>query len=335
MNDAEKNYAQLEKEGLALVFGIKKFYSYLFGHPSTLSTSPQASTRVKRWSLYFSMFKYELTFRNTTAHGNADALPRLSLPDTTTKDHIQLDLPVSADQVTEATRQDPVLSTVTQYVNQGWPRSILGQPELSSYFMELSIFEGCLLWGSHVILPQSCQEAVLTQLHEGHKGIVRTKSLAKMYVWWPGINNDIDHVVRQCVPCQKTCAGALQAPFHSWSWPTLMELADMTIWARLHLDYAGQVEGKMVIVMVDAHSKWIEAVPTATATSTAVIEVCRERFAQFGLPDTIVTDNGNCFTSSEFATFLQRNGIKHITTAPYHQASNGLAERAVQIGMLD
>ena len=145
-----------------------------------------------------------------------------------------------------------------------------------------------------------------------------------MYVWWPGIDRDVDRCVRQCVTCQKSRPEPPEAPLHSWSWPTRP-------WAQLHLDYAGPVEGKMVLVMIDAHSKWIEAVPTTTATSAAVIEVCRERFAQFGLPETVVTDNGSCFVSSEFEAFLKRNGIQHVTTAPYHPASNRLAERAVQI----
>jgi len=66
-------------------------------------------------------------------------------------------------------------------------------------------------------------------------------------------------------------------------------------------------------------------------TSTATIEKLREMFATHGLPATLVSDNGSNFTSSEFQEFMKKNGIKHIKVAPYHPASNGLAERAVRI----
>ena len=65
--------------------------------------------------------------------------------------------------------------------------------------------------------------------------------------------------------------------------------------------------------------------------SSTVTQLARTLFAQFGLPETIVSDNGPSFVSEEFATFLIQNRIKHITSAPYHPATNGLAERAVQI----
>ena len=83
-------------------------------------------------------------------------------------------------------------------------------------------------------------------------------------------------------------------------------------------------------VLIDAHSKWIEAFVTSTSTSSVVIEELRTTFAQFGLPEMIATDNGPCFISDEFETFLEQNGIKHAKSSPYHPASNGLAERAVQ-----
>ncbi len=87
----------------------------------------------------------------------------------------------------------------------------------------------------------------------------------------------------------------------------------------------------MFLVIIDAHSKWIEVFPTSGSTSVIVIEHLRTLFAQFGLLETIVSDNGSCFMSEEFSSFLLANGIKHIISAPYHPASNGLAERAVQI----
>ena len=59
------------------------------------------------------------------------------------------------------------------------------------------------------------------------------------------------------------------------------------------------------------------------------LEKLRTTFASHGLPEIVVTDNGSNFMSSEFKSFLQKNGIRHITSAPYHPSSNGLVERAV------
>ena len=86
----------------------------------------------------------------------------------------------------------------------------------------------------------------------------------------------------------------------------------------------------MFLITVDAHSKWLEAHVADTPTSTGTIHKLRHMFATHGIPETIVTDNGSVFTSSEFQLFMDMNGIRHLTTAPYHPASNGLAEQAVQ-----
>ena len=110
----------------------------------------------------------------------------------------------------------------------------------------------------------------------------------------------------------------------AWPWPSRP-------WSRLHLDFAGPIDNQMILVLIDAHSKWIDAFQMSHATSAATILHLRRVFAQHGIPDTIVTDNGSCFISAEFESFMIQNGIKHITSAPYHAATNGLAERAVQI----
>ena len=74
----------------------------------------------------------------------------------------------------------------------------------------------------------------------------------------------------------------------------------------------------------------MDVIPVPSATSAVTIEKLRSLFATHGLPNKIVTDNGSVFTSVEFEDFMQRNGIIHVCSAPYHPASNGLAERAVQ-----
>ena len=87
----------------------------------------------------------------------------------------------------------------------------------------------------------------------------------------------------------------------------------------------------MFLVVVDAHTKWIEVVPMSNSTSFGTIQQLRTLFAQFGIPRIVVTDNGPCFISEEFREFMTRNGIHHIRSSPYHPASNGLTERAVHV----
>ena len=174
----------------------------------------------------------------------------------------------------------------------------------------------------------SCGETALSSLQlvalEAHPGVTRMKRLARTLVWWPGIDHDIEQKVKSCPECQINQASPPEAPLQPWRWPTRP-------WSRLHVDFAGPFMGHMFLILIDAHSKWIEAHSLPSITSTTTIQCLRRIFATFGLPDSLVTDNGPSFVSHEFEQSLQLNGIRHKTSPPYHPSSNGLAERAVQI----
>ena len=109
-----------------------------------------------------------------------------------------------------------------------------------------------------------------------------------------------------------------------------MCLCNSGIGLKNHVDHAGPVLGKMLLIIVDSHSKWIEVFIVPSTSTSDTIKKLRVAFSTHGLPETLVSDNGTAYTSSEFQEFMKRNGVQHITTAPYHPSSNGLAERAVQ-----
>ena len=96
------------------------------------------------------------------------------------------------------------------------------------------------------------------------------------------------------------------------------------------MDYAGPFEGRMFLLPIDAHSKWLEVYVSQSSTWATTINTLRKSFSALGLPEVLVSDNAQSFTSSEFAVFLKKIGIRHVHTPPYHPASNGLVERAVQ-----
>ena len=84
-------------------------------------------------------------------------------------------------------------------------------------------------------------------------------------------------------------------------------------------------------MIVDAFSKWPEVIEMNCSTTAKTIEALQHVFAIHGLPEQIVSDNGAPFISDEFNHFMKENGIRHLRSAPYHPATNGLAERFIQI----
>ena len=173
------------------------------------------------------------------------------------------------------------------------------------------------------MIPQQHRQSMVDEVHVGHPGVCRMKAIARSIMWWPKMDVDLEAKVKTCEKCLVNQKMPPAAPLHPWEYPHKP-------WSRLHVDFAGPVYGRMLLIIVDAYSKWIDVHVMQTSTSTATVERLRETFSTHGLPEIIVSDNGSNFTSKEFETFLKLNGIKHITTAPYHPASNGLAERAVQ-----
>lgn len=125
------------------------------------------------------MYEYTLVFQDTKAHANADALSRLPLnvvPEKTETppelfllaEHLR-DSQVTADDIRVWTSKDKKLSHVLQFTSQGWPSHYELELNLfSAKKEEISVYNGCVLWGLRVVIPKPGRTTVLQELHEGH-----------------------------------------------------------------------------------------------------------------------------------------------------------------------
>ena len=177
------------------------------------------------------------------------------------------------------------------------------------------------MFGSRVVIPTKFQDRLLNELHETHAGIIKMKSLARQYVWWPTLNKDIESIKCKCVNRRRK---PVSTSLSHWPWATRpME--------RIHIDFA-EYKGVHLLVIIDVYSKYIWTFVMGTDTTTPKLLRCLDFvFADRGLPLTVVSDNGPQFTSKLFKEHMISVGVKHILTPPYHPASNGSAEKAVGI----
>ncbi|UYV82422.1 K02A2.6-like [Cordylochernes scorpioides] len=284
LNKTERRYAVIDKEALAVIFGVSKFSQYLLGRKFKILTDhkplvgifnpkkpiPQVlSPRMLRWCLTLAAYTYTIEYKP----GKFRTLQRCFFIEA---EHAA----INSSEVAKLTSKDPILSKIKFWAMNGWPERRVDDKfkDFVSKSNEISVHKDCLLWGSKVIIPERLRKYILNLLHDTHIGIVGTKALARGLCWWPGMDRDIERMISS----------------------------------------------------LDAYSKWIEAKIVSTTSTETTINSLKEIFATHGLPDVIVSDNGTSVTSELFKTFLKRNGVRHILCAPYHAASNGQVERAIQ-----
>ncbi|CAH8452171.1 unnamed protein product [Schistosoma rodhaini] len=357
LTPAERKYSQIEKEALALVFAVRRFHKFLYGRRFTLLTDHKpllaifgsksgvpahSANRLQRWALILLGYDFDIQYRRTKQFGQADALSRLINEHSTTdedaviasfstEDHAQCylttavrALPVLESEIQIASRNDPVIKKTMNYVTNGWPSTELDGDMKQLYHRRdsLCVVNECLMFGDRVVVPESLRPRVLKQFHIGHPGIKRMKSIARSYAYWPLMDQHIVDLVNKCAQCQQAAKSNAKVPPVPWPQPEHP-------WSRIHIDFAGPVNGTTYLIVVDAFSKWPEIVPVTPPTTTQTLKHLTELFARNGLPEVIVSDNGSQFASAQFQEFCKRLTIRHLRAPPYHPQSNGQAERFV------
>ncbi|XP_058980999.1 uncharacterized protein K02A2.6-like [Musca domestica] len=344
LNATQRRYSQVDKEAYAVIFGVKKFFQYVYGREFTLITDNKAisqifapdkglpvlsATRMQHYAVFLESFDYKIRLRKSKENGNADALSRLPVNECSKTiseiDQIEMELienlPITVKELGQATKKDAEVRRLVDSLSYG--RKCDPADSFGIDPSEFSLQQGCLLRGIRVYVPKPLRTRIIQELHSGHFGVSKMKSLARAYCWWKNLDKDIEKAVADCYECQIGRPDVKKEPVHCW-------LPPKKVFERVHVDYAGPFLGKYFFVLVDAFSKWPEVRIVRDITTETTIEVCRSIFAQFGIPNILVSDHGTQFKSAKFQEFLKQNGIMHKLGAPYHPATNGQAERFIQ-----
>ena len=358
LSSSQSNYSNIERETLALFFGITRFNTYLFGKDFTVHTDHKllvmicakpltnAPPRLQRLLIKIQGYKFEIEYKPGESMILTDTLSRL--PNPTKRGDILLDLRVDGidfqdvedihkvdlinfgsskrEALQVETYKDPVLRGLTQVINTGWPESIKELPhDLRPYWAyrdELGVTSGVVFKGRQVLMPEPLRQDILDQLHTGHMGIERTRRLARESVYWPNINQDIERLVKSCSICQENQPSQQREPLEPHHIPPAP-------WTKLATDLF-EVDQEEYLLVTDYYSKYPVVYRLKTTTSAAVARVTADIFGLLGPPAEIVSDNGPQFIGGPYQDMCSRWAIKHTTSSPRYPQSNGLAERMVR-----
>ncbi|UYV60465.1 K02A2.6-like [Cordylochernes scorpioides] len=226
----------------------------------------------------------------------------------------------------EDTLNDKECCLLKQYILTGWPLHKKNLPSnLKPYWEfkeELHEWQNLICRGNKLLIPKTQRSDILKILHASHQGINNTIALAKGFIYWPGMNKEIEELINNCSICQQTSRANLKEPL-------LPHQAPEYPWQKVGIDIF-QIESSKYLLIVDYFSKYPEIYQLQDMTTDTIIRRLKRTFSNFGIPETLVSDNGPPFFSKEYQNFTRTWNIVHVTSSPYHAQSNGMVERTVQ-----
>lgn len=361
LTPTESNYAQIEKEMLAIVYGMEKFNTYVYGRKTLVESDHKpletifkrsllsAPKRLQRMMLRLQRYEFEVTYKRGAKMYMADTLSRAYLPHhevsstdleqvmtvnrtPTEKDVENINmcqfLPVTDEtlsKIQKHTQQDQQLQTLKQVILQGWPDTIKKvKEEIHDYYPfreTLSVQNGIIFKGERVIIPYGLRDEIKSKLHASHLGIQGCLRRAREAFYWPRMNTEVEEYISKCSICNTFQAGQQKEPLMSHPAPSRP-------WEFIATDLF-EFNGRRFLVTTDYFSNFGEVDRLYSTKSCDVINKLKSHFSRHGIPDRLISDNGPQFSSGEFTKFAADYQFQHITSSPLYPQSNGKAENAV------
>ena len=346
LSDSEKKWAQIEKEALAVLYGLEKFDQYTFGRKVTVQNDhkplenilkkPLSQAPKRLQDIIMKLLRYDIDFHKGSELIIADTLSRAFDPKkneaTDTRARI-LSVEIFEEfpderikEIQKATEEDYTLYKLREVILEGWPEKETLANDLKQYFSlrdTLSVESGIILKGEAVLIPKKLRKDILKKLHSSHLGYESLCRRARGTVFWLGMYNDIKETVKNCQHCEQ------RKPRNQRE--TLKQHSDgKRPWDKIGTDLF-MIGNRNYLVVVDYYTNFIEIDYLSATSSKVVVEKLKKQFCRFGIPRQIVSDGGPQYTSSEFREFVKEWGISHHITSPGHPNSNGKAESGVKI----
>ena len=163
----------------------------------------------------------------------------------------------------------------------------------------------------------------MADLHGSHAGINKAMDLARMCVYWPGMEAGVTDYIKQCLICIE-CSNLPVKMLKPHKVPPRP-------WVKIGVDFQDHL-GKKHLIVADYFSKFPYMFPVASAHHFKTITHLRVRelFAAEGVPTVVMSDNGPPFNGDEFRQFACDFDFMHITPSPHFHQSNGFIEAMVK-----
>ena len=347
LTQSEINYAQIEKELLAVVSAVDKFHTYIYGRHVIIETDHKpleaickksltsAPKRLQHMLLQLQKYDLEVIYKKGTEMYFADTLSRAYLKKTESKQQ-NFEVVNSADylpvserainQIQKAMKNDPEMTTLMNLIQAGWPETpSLLNDQMKIYFTfrdELIVQDGLIYKGDRLVIPAGARSDIINKLHAAHIGIQGTQRRAREAAYWPKMNEDLQNEVSKCSVCNEFAQAQAKEPL-------IVHKVPDRPWAKIACDLF-DVGDKHYLLTVDFYSNFFEVDKLSNKTSSEVIYKLKQQLARHGLPNTLISDNGPPFNSADFAEFAELYDFEHITSSPGFAQSNGKAENAIK-----